>query len=128
MRPGVQVSDAMASVCGSAGPECSGRSACRREAVAPECVPAIISRLCSSDTSSAALLTASPRVHDAGHDPVPMSACTRAPRRRQSVASPARPENHPLCANGAAMHVAAASTAEAVAWLLDHLRGHTTPC
>jgi len=60
MRPDEPVSDAMASVRGSSGPECSGRTACRREAVAPECVSAITSHFCSSEHAVSGLVAASP--------------------------------------------------------------------
>ena len=67
MRPDGPVSDVLASVCGSSGPECSGRTACRREAVAPECVSAAVLQFCCSDTSSAASFAASPRLYEALH-------------------------------------------------------------
>ncbi len=78
MRPDEPVGDAMAGVCGSSGPECSGRTACRREAVAPECVWATVSQFCSSDTSLAASLAASPRLYEALHALRPAVACRQA--------------------------------------------------
>ena len=90
MRPDEPVSDALAGVCGSAGPECSGRTACGREAVAPECVPAIISRLCTFDTSLRGLLRRLPTRQSGRSCPVLCACQTCGPRRLPNLASIAR--------------------------------------